>query len=453
MATILQQKALPGPRSLNPLRDTLAFRQHPIPFLTELQRKYGNIAQFRLGIWPTVFIGHPDYIKYVLQDNYRNYDKDTFLFRIGKLVIGNGLVTVVGGNEWLRQRRLAQPAFHRQRIAALGAVMTDATNIMLQEWKDYAREKRIFDIVEEMSSLTLKIVSKSLFNIDVSPKNNSFRQAFSQVSAILIDHASMPFPPLSVPTPRNRRFWSAVATMDTLTYEIIHDRQKQETDIGDFLSILLDVVDEDGQKMDEKLLRDEIITVLLAGHETSGNALAWTWYFLAQYPKVQERLHAEVDQVLAGRTPTVEDLPRLLYTRMVLEESMRLYPPVWILTRRAIQDDEIAGYHIPANTPMLWSAYLSHRHPDFWEKPEQFYPEHFSPELSAKRPRHAYIPFGIGPRVCLGNNFAMTEMQLIIASTVQQYRVSLAPDYQVEQESFLTLRPKNGVLVSIEPRL
>jgi cytochrome P450 len=450
--TTLRHKTIPGPRSLNPLKATLAFRRQPLHFLTELHDHYGDIAQFRLAIWPTVFINHPDYIKHVLQDNHRNYNKDAPYFQISRPVAGNGLVTVVGGNDWLRQRRLVQPAFHHQRIAALGTLITDATNVMLQQWDTYARERQVFDVVEEMSSVTLQIVSKSLFNVDVSAKTNSFRQAFSQVLAFLISYMSMPFPPLFIPTPGNRRFRSAIETMDTIAYEIIRNRRKLQEDVGDFLSILLNAVDENGQGMDDKLLRDEIITLLLAGHETSANVLAWTWYSLTQHPEIEERLHAELDQILVGRIPTVEDLPQLSYTRMVLEEAMRLYPPAWLLMRRAIQDDEIGGYCIPANSTLLWSTYFSHRHPDFWEKPEQFYPDHFSEELSAKRSRHAFIPFGNGPRICPGNVFAMTEMQLILATIAQQYRVSLASGYRVELEPLMTIRPKNGVLVSIEHR-
>jgi cytochrome P450 len=452
MAT-LRHKRIPGPRSLNPLNATLAFRRDPLQFLGELQKQYGDIAQFRLAIWPTVFIIHPDYIKHVLQDNHRNYDKDVLLFQIGRPILGNGLASVVGANDWLRQRKLAQPAFHRQRIAALGTLMTSSTNVMLQRWDDaYARERQVFDIVEEMSSLTLQIASKSLFNLDVSPKEDRFRQAFSQASAFLIDYLSMPFPPLFIRTLRNRRFWSDIETMDAIVYEIIHNRRERQKDVGDLLSMLLNTVDENGQGMDNELLRDEIITLLVAGHETSAHVLAWAWYLLSQHPEAEERLHAELDQILVGRIPTVEDLPQLRYTRMVLEETMRLYPPAWLLMRRAIQDDVIGGYYIPANSSLLWSTYFSHRHPDFWEKPEHFYPDHFSAEQSAKRPNHAHIPFGSGPRICIGNSFAMTEMPLILATIAQQYRVSLAPGHCVEPKPLLTLRPKNGVFVSIEHR-
>lgn len=450
--TTPRRKTVPGPHSLNPLKTALAFQRAPLQFLAELQKQYGDIAQFRLAIWPTVVISHPDYIKYVLQDNHRNYDKDVLMFQIARPLIGNGLVTAIGGSRWLHQRRLVQPAFHHQRIAALGTLMTDATDMMLQQWDIYARERQVFDVAKEMANLTLQIVSKSLFNVDVSTKSNSLGQASLQANAFLVDYFYMPFPPLFIRTPRNRRFWSAVQTIDTFVYEIIRNRRQQQEDIGDLLSMLLNAVDENEQRMDEKQLRDEIMTLLLAGHETSASALAWTWYLLAQQPEAEERLHAELDQILAGRIPTTEDLPQLHYTRMVLEEAMRLYPPVWQLMRRAIQDDEIDGYHIPANSYIFWSTYMSHRHPDFWEKPEQFYPDHFSEELSIKRPRHAYMPFSSGPRICLGNTFAMTEMQLILATIAQEYRVSLAPEYYVEPEPLITLRPKNGVLVSIEHR-
>lgn len=451
-STTLRGKAVPGPRSLNPLKSALAFRHAPLQFLAELQKHYGDIAQFCLVVWPTVFINHPDYIKHVLQDNHSNYDKDVHLFQIARPLIGNGLVSAVGGKDWLRQRRLVQPVFHRQRIAALGTLMTDTTNVMLQQWDTYARERQVFDIAEEITNLTLQIISKSLFNVEMSAKTNSFCQAFSQVTAFLIDYFYMPFPPLFIPTPRSRCFWSAIQTMDTVVYEIICNRRQQQEDVGDLLSMLLNAVDENGRGMYDKQLRDEVMTLLLAGHETSANALGWTWYLLTQHPEDEERLHAELDQILAGRIPTVEDLPQLNYTRMVLEEAMRLYPPAWQLMRRAIQDDEIDGYHIPANFYILWSPYISHRHPDFWEKPEQFDPEHFSTERSATRPRHAYIPFSSGPRICPANTFAMTEMQLILATIAQQYRVSLAPGHRVKLEPMLTLRPKNGVLVSIERR-
>jgi cytochrome P450 len=450
--TTLRHKTVPGPHSLNPFKSVLAFRRAPLQFLTELQKYYGNIVQFRLVTLPVVFISHPDYIKHVLQDNNRNYDKNVPIFNVTRPLGGNGLATVIEENDWLRQRRLVQPAFHRQQIAALGTLMVDVTQVILQPWETYACERQAFDVAEEMTNLALQILSKSLFNVDVSPKSNSFCQAFLQANAFLIDYFSMPFPPLFIRTPRNRRFWSAIETMDTLAYEIIRNRRKLQDDVGDLLSILLNAVDENGQGMDDKQLRDEVMTLLLAGHETVASALMWTWYLLTQHPEAQEHLHAELDQILAGRIPTVEDLPRLNYTRMVLEETMRLYPPVWVLMRRAIQDDEIDGHHIPANSYILWSPYVSHRHPDFWEKPEQFYPEHFSTEYSAKRPRHAYMPFGSGPHICIGNTFAMTEMQLILATIAQQYRISLASGYHVELELLLTLRPKNGLLVSIERR-
>jgi cytochrome P450 len=450
--TTLRSKTIPGPRPLNPLKSTLAFRRDPLQFLAGLQKQYGDITQFRLAVWPTVFINHPDYIKRVLQDNYLNYDKDVLFFLIARPVVGNGVVSVIGRDDWLHQRKLLQPAFHRQRIAALGTLMTDTTNVMLEQWNTYARERQVFDISQEMINLALQIVSKSLFNVDVSAKTDKFKQAFAQVNAFLGDYFYLPFPPIFVHTPRNHRFWLDVQTMDSFVYEIIRNRRQQQEDVGDLLSMLLSAVDENGQGMDDKQLHDQVMTLLLAGHETVANTLSWAWYLLTQHSEAQERLYAELDQVLGGRIPTVEDLPKLSYTRMVLEEVTRLYPPAWVLMRRAVQDDEIDGYHIPANSYILWSNYLAQRHPDFWEKPEQFYPEHFSAENSTKRPRHAYMAFGNGPRICLGNVFAMTKMQLVLATIAQQYRVLLAPGHHVEPEPLVTLRPKNGILVSIEHR-
>jgi cytochrome P450 len=449
---MLRRKTIPGLHSLNPLKAGLALRKEPLQFLSELQKRHGNIVQFNLAIWPTVFISHPDYIKHVLQDNYPNYDKDTLLFRMLRPLLGNGLMTVSGGDDWLRQRKLVQPAFHSQRIAALGTSMTDVTNMMLQQWDPYIHAKQAIDIEEEMDALTLQILGQALFNIDMSPKSSRFHQAFSFAKAFTMKSIYNPLSPLIFGKGRHRRLWSAMKTIDTVIYELIRTRRKQKEDVGDMLSMLLNTVDEDGRGMNDKQLRDEIMTLLAAGHETSANALTWTWYLLTQHPEAQERLHAELDQVLGERIPTTEDLPRLNYTRMVLEESMRLYPPGWILMRRAIQDDEIDGYPIPANSYIMWSSYIAHRHPDFWERPEQFYPEHFAQKYTVQRPPHAFMPFSNGPRTCLGNSFAMMEMQLILATIAQQYNVSLVPGHHVELQTTFLLRPKDGVPVMFEQR-
>jgi cytochrome P450 len=411
------------------------------------------MVQIKLFIWPTLIINHPDYIKRVLQENYRNYDKNVPIFNIFRPLLGNGLVTNYGGESWLQQRRLMQPAFHRQRITDIGAIISTATESLLQHWEMYAQKQQPVDVAEEMMHLTLQIVGKALFNSDINEQANAFGQAFLQVNGFLMDHFNHPFPPLSVPTARHRRFKVALRTLDTVVSDILRQRRQSKEDYGDLLSMMMEARDEEtGQGMSDKQLRDEIMTLLVAGHETVANALAWCWYLLAQHPEAEERLHTEMDQVLAGRTPTVEDLPRLPYSRMIFEETMRLYPPVWIIMRKALKDDEVGGHHIAAGSYILWSTYAMHRHPDFWERPEDFEPERFTAERVANRPRHAYIPFSHGPRICIGNSFAMTEAHLIIAAIAQRYRLTLVPDQEIEPEPLMTLRPRNSIFIHLQSR-
>lgn len=442
---------MPTLRTLDSLRD---FQRSPLHFLSNLTTQYGNMVQIRIFFWPAFIINHPDYVKRVLQENYKNYNKDVPIFNLFRPILGNGLVTTYGGESWLQQRRLMQPAFHKQRIADIGNVIAASTTTMLEHWDTFAAQQQPFDVAEEMMHLTLRIVGTTLFTSDISDRVKAFEQAFLHVNAFLLEYFNRPFPPLRVPTPRNRRFWAALHTLDALVYDIIHQRRQSKEDYGDLLSLLMHAKDEDtGHTMSDRQLRDEIMTLLIAGHETAANALAWCWYLLAQNEEAEQHLHAELDRVLAGRPPTVDDLPRLPYTRMVFEEAMRLYPPVWVIMRKALHDDEIGGYRIPAKTYVLWSTYAIHRHPDFWERPDRFEPERFSPEASALRPRHAYIPFSHGPRLCIGNTFAMTEAQLIIATIAQRYRLVLAPQHAVEPQPLMTLRPKNGVVVQLVKRV
>lgn len=444
----------PGPRNLHPIRSALAFQRDPLSFLTDLVKQYGDIAQFHLLHLPIIVINRPEYVKRVLQDNNANYDKDVFLFRTVRPLFGNGLVTAIGGESWLRQRRLIQPAFHRQRIAAFGSLMTQTASEMLERWDKREDKDAPLNFSEEISEILLQIVCKALLNIDtLSEQARTFSNAFVEASRILAIFARLPFPPLTFPTARNRRFWAEIAKMDQIIYELIQQRRQSKEDPGDLLSMLIQAVDEEtGEGMSDRQLRDELITILVAGHETGSNGLSWTCYLLAQHPEIGQRLYAEVDQVLAGRIPTIDDLPHLTYTRMVLDEALRFYSPAWQLMRRACQKDEMGGYRIPANATIFWSTYVLHRHPDFWEKPEEFYPEHFLPEQVAKRPRNAYVPFSNGPRICIGQSFAMTEMSLILATIVQRYRLSLVPEHIVTLEPLLTLRPANGLLMRAYPR-
>ncbi len=445
-------KAIPRLRA-TPLSSTLAFQRDPLGFLSTLVRQYGDIVQFRLLHLPVVVINHPDFIRQVLQENYNNYDKDVFVFRLLRPIMGSGLVTNVGGEGWLRQRRLMQPAFHRQRVANLGKLMTDLTLERLQCWESPATEGQSINVAEEMMHLTLQIVSRSLLSVDISDQSDVFGNAFAETNRVLSGFARFPFPPLNFPTPSHLRLWGAIRRMDKIASSIIQHRRQTNEDLGDLLSLLVAAIDEEtGEGMSDQQLRDEVMTILLAGHETSASTLAWVWSLLSLHPDVEHRLHSELDSVLAGRVPTTDDLSLLPYARMVVEETVRLYPPTWQLMRRACKEDVIGGYRIPAGTTLFWSQYLLHRHPAFWSDPERFDPDRFLDEHVAERDRFAYAPFGGGPRMCIGSSFAMTEILLILAIIAQKYRLVLDPQQHVEPIARLALRPKNGVFVRLVRR-
>ncbi len=326
--------------------------------------------------------------------------------------------------------------------------MTDATVAMLERWQARSDTGTPLQMEEEMVRLTLWIVGQALFSLDLSQETSTVGPAVTTVLELLADYVFRPFPPLSVPTPRNRRLHLAIHALDQVVYRIIAERRMLPTDTGDLLSMLLLAQDEEtGQGMNDRQVRDEVLTLLLAGHETTANTLTWTWYLLSEYPEVERRLQAELNDVLGGRVPTVDDLPNLKYTRMVLEEALRLYPAAPLLSRKAVAADELKGCHVPANSMIMISPYAMHRHPAFWEEPERF-----EPERSATRPAYTYFPFGGGPRMCIGNHFAMMEAQLILSTVAQRYQARLVPGHQVEPQMSVTLRPRYGLPMTLQPR-
>ena len=438
----------PGPGGYRLIADAHRILRAPLQFLTELTRTYGDIAFVRFLVWPVYMVNHPDFIKQVLQEHHRIYNKDNFDYRLLRPLLGNGLLTNAGAS-WLHQRRLIQPTFHRQRLAAFGSLMTGATEAMLVRWERYAERGGVLDVADEMMRLTLRIIGQALFSLDLSAQATTVRQALRSAN----DYLSAPFPPLFVPTPRNRRLQATLRRLDALVYDLITARRQSQQDLPDLLSVLLEVRDEEtGEGMSDRQVRDEVITLLLAGHETTAVALSWTWYLLAQNRECEQRLHAEVDAVLGGRLPTVEDLPALPYCRMVIEEAMRLYPPAWSFSRNAVVQDELGGYPISPGSMILLCPYTTHRHPAFWEQPEVFDPLRFTPERVAARPYYAYFPFGGGPRLCIGSAFAMMEAHLILATVAQRYRLCLETDVRVEPEPLITLRPRGGLPMLLATR-
>jgi cytochrome P450 len=438
------ERPAPGPRG-HPLLGSLPRAQRdPIGLMLESFREYGDVVRFRFGPKVAHLISSPEGVNHVLAENNKNYGKQTRGYRNLRYVLGNGLLTSEG-ESWKRQRRIAQPAFHRQRIAGFAQAMVraaeDATASLL------ARRGEIVDMHQEMMRLTLRIVGETLLAYDPTDAADEVGAALAFLLGIANERASrvVAVPP-AMPTRENRKFRRALATLDGVVLRMIAERRKKPGDRGDLLSMLMEARDaETGEAMDDRQLRDEAMTIFLAGHETTANALTFSWLLLSRYPAAFRELRAELDGALGGRAPSLEDLPRLGFVRRVLQESMRLYPPAWIIGRSANGADEVGGYVIPARSIVFISPYVVHRHPRHWEDPEGFDPQRFAREPV----RGAYLPFGGGPRMCIGNVFATMEAELVLATIARTLRFELAPGYPVELEPSITLRPRRGVWMAV----
>lgn len=418
------------------------------------QREFGDVYRVMLGTRPEIVVLHPDHIQHVLVGNARNYPKSDLVNKL-RTFLGNGLVTSEG-DFWLRQRRMMQPHFHMKAIAGFAATMGRAAEDMAAEWAPRAAEGAEVEVTHEMMRLTLRIIGLTMLGADIEGRTARVGAA---VEVLLRESAKKMLTvvdaPLWVPTPTNRRFLEARRTVDEAVQAVVAERRAAgpRGEGGDLLDMLLAAVDEDtGEGMTDRQLRDEVVTIFLAGHETTALALTWTWYLLSKHPHVERKLHAELDAALGGRTPTLADLVALPYTQMVLEEAMRLYPPVFYLGRQAIADDVIGGFRVPAGTMVGLNMFVTHRHPDFWENPEGFDPERFAPERAAGRHKYAYLPFGGGARVCIGSNVAMMEAKIVLATLAQRYRLALRPEHPVTYDPIITLRPKHGMLMRLTPR-
>lgn len=425
------------------------FRGNPLSFLENLARDYGDLASFRIGPHRFVFVNHPDYIKEVLVTRQANFIKSRALQR-AKCFLGEGLLTAEGAAH-RRQRRLAQPAFHRERVAGYGDAMVDYAARTRDAWHDGAE----IDVSHEMMRLTLAVVARTLFGAEVESEAEEIDEAFTTVMNGF-NRLLLPFSEYfdALPLPGNRRRERAAARLDETIYRMIAARRDDDEERDDLLSMLLRARDDegDGTGMSDKQLRDEALTIFLAGHETTANALTWTWYLLSQHPEIEARLHAEVDEVLGGRAATVADLPRLRYTEMVVAESMRVYPPVWAIGRQAIDDFSLGGYTIPGGTMILMGQWVMHRDPRYYDDPDRFDPERWTPERKAARPKFAYFPFGGGARVCIGEPFAWMEGVLLLATIAQRWRLRLADDARVAPQPLMTLRPKHGMPMVVHAR-
>jgi cytochrome P450 len=423
-----------------------AMQQNPLDYFTAMARQYGDVSGMRIGNFRSLFINHPDLIEDVLVNNARLYLKGRIL-RANKYLFGEGLLTSEG-DFWLRQRRLAQPAFHRARVNAYAATMGEYTEQLIGMWRD--GEER--DIHEEMMQLALRIVSKTLFDADVTRDAKEIGETLDVLLQIAANFGRTILVPLWVPSPRNIRAKLGIKRLEKVIYRIIAERRANGRDTGDLLSILLQAQDEDGTHMNDRQLRDETITLFLAGHETTANTLAWTWWLLAQNPAVEKKFHEELDGVLGGRVPEVDDLPKLAFLNNVLTESLRLYPTAWGMARLAAEEHEIAGYPVREGYGVAFAQWVIHRDARWFDAPLEFRPERWENGLAKQLPRFAYFPFGGGPRQCIGNTFALMEASVVLATIGQKFRFQLVPNHKVTPLASITLRPKNGIQVTLEAR-
>jgi cytochrome P450 len=428
-----------------------AVRRDPTGVFLRAARRFGDVAYLKIGSRRGYLITNPADIRHVLQDNARNYHKSP-LYQKLRMSIGNGLLTSEDGF-WLRQRRIAQPAFHRQRVAELAGVMAKAARETADEWQTIASDGRPVDIADEMMRFTRTVVLRALLGGDLGPFTSKIDHAWTVIN----EHIGKSFWTLGIAArfqrAQARQFEEARFILRQAVDYVINERRRHPTNATDLLSMLMDARDEEtGDRMSDEQLRVEVTTFLLAGQETTSLALTWTWFLLSQHPRERRRLEHELDTVLGGRPPEYSDLAHLPYTRMVVDEAMRLYPPAWSFARQALTEDTIGRFRLPQGWLAFIVPYVLHRLPAYWKDPETFEPERFSPEHSAERPKFVYLPFGAGPRQCIGNQFALIEAHLSVATLAQRYRLELVRGHRVEPWPLITLRPRYGMPMFIERR-
>jgi len=432
-----------------------------LPYLAKEKMRYflrqrqelGNIYQIYSPIRKVIVVTHPDYVKQVLQDNNKNYTK-SFAYDKLKMMLGMGLLTSEG-DFWKSQRRLMQPAFYKEKLNRIGELMVELTRQMLDSWEAKANGEQLLNFSFEANKIALDIVSKSLFFSDITDEVEQISKDVTmaiEFGSDLIDNPLLP--PIWVPTKRNREAAKVVNRLNQTIFNMIDTRrQNTQKQYNDLLSLLMDAQDEEnGRSMSNQQLRDEMITLFVAGHETTATALTWIWYLLGTNPEKCAKMYEEVERVLGNTPPSLENIRNLTYTKQIIDESMRLYPPAWIIGRRAISADSIGGYDIPPKYNVVMPIYVIHHDESIWENAEKFVPERFAPENLKEIHKYAYFPFGGGPRFCIGNNFAIMEMQIILAMIAQRYKLTISPDFKVEMHELITLRSKNPLFVQVKKK-
>jgi cytochrome P450 len=448
-------KPVPRVRSRDGIGGTLAFRRDPLKFLQRASALHGDVFKFRVLGVPLTLVNHPDAVRRVLVENSDNYDKNNLLYNIARVGLRTGLIANPGGEHWRRQRMLMNPSFMPRSVAHFAGIMAAETAGLLEEWERAQRIGTQLDVGTELGELVLRIVMKSVFSVE-SGNTVDLQRIFHELNTRFANYLKFPFPPLFVPMPSHARIKKLIREADDRVFGLIRERLDGAVHTGqpDLLSLLMEATyEESGGRMTIEHLQHEVGNILTGAYDTTTNTLAWLFYLLAQHHDARQRVFDEVDTVCAGRLPSYDDIPRLTFLRMVIDETMRLYPPGYQLMRRAIHADELVGHHVPANSNVLVNTYLLHRHPVYWTDPESFGPDRFNAEESAKRPKHVYAPFGAGPRICIGKYFALTELCLIVATISQRYRLELQPGAAaVEPEPLITLNARGGIHLRLEAR-
>ena len=447
------KSTIPVFKGKNPLLPGAEFIRNPFDFTIGHAKEMGDFYRVPFIFRKLFVTTNPEVISHVLQKNQKNYVKSV-AYRHLKLALGNGLVTSEG-DFWRRQRRLAQPAFYKTQLEELFKKMTEVAERYLGDLTQKTASGKVLDLSKEMMSVTADIVLKTLFSAENPADISEMYRIMMDAQDYIVFRTTRPhLIPFGYLNGQHRRFKKDMNWFDSYIHQLIEERRTQADPPADLLTMLLQTRDEDtGETMNDQQLRDEAVTLFAAGHETSSNALAWTLYLLSQHPEILKKLRLEIETVLGNRTPTFEDLRKLTYTMQVIQEGMRLYPPAFAIGRQPVEDDEILGQKIPAGSVMFISIAALHRDPKYWERPADFYPEHFEPEREKQRPRLAYMPFGAGPRMCIGNHFALMEMQLLLAMFVRQFDFELEKNHPVEPEPLITLKPKYGILMRVKERM
>lgn len=429
-------------------------RNDALRFLERVVREYGDLVPMRTFMQTSYLLNHPAHVEHVLQTNHRNYRKSPMLEKL-KPILGEGLF-LSEGELWSQQRKLIQPSFSRQRVEAMNAAMLSVMREHVARWESHAASKSEINLSEDMSYLALEVALRTMFGNGMTEKEaREFSQALvigNEVSAERVWNLTRITEIL--PTSKNRAYNRAIHTLDSVVWRIIRERRASGIAGDDLLGVLIEARDsETNEAMNDQQLRDEVLSLLLSGHETTAVMLSWAFHFLAQYPACLEKLRDEADSVLAGADPTPEHLKDLEYTKRVIQEVARLRPSIWWFARVAINDDNICGQEIKAGTTVLISQYLIHHHPSIWDEPTLFNPDRFLPEYTMKRPKFAYLPFGAGPRVCLGSGFATMEMQMALSMLTRRFDVDVTSGEDPGMSPMITLRPKKEIRARIKPRL